>query len=254
MLDVSAEPLGAGEVRVRITAAAVNPTDTMLIAGAHADGDRPASGVAVPGMDVAGIVTEAGPGAPARLRPGAHVMGIVAPSGAHGGYRDELVLPAGSVTAVPAGDSDTEASTLPMNGLTARRALDLLQLKLGQVLAVVTGAAGAVGGYLVQLARHEGLTVIADASPADRQLVKELGADIVVDRGPDVAAQIRKHVPAGVDGLADGSVQGAAAVPAVRDGGVFVNLRIGYQGDGRRVCLRLPSSRAGQGQRRARRR
>ena len=252
MLDVSAEPLGAGEVRVRITAAAVNPTDTMLIAGAHADGDRPASGVAVPGMDVAGIVTKAGRARQARLRPGAHVMGIVAPSGAHGGYRDELALPAGSVTAVPAGDSDTEASTLPMNGLTARRALDLLQLKLGQVLAVVTGAAGAVGGYLVQLARHEGLTVIADASPADRQLVKELGADIVVDRGPDVAAQIRKHVPAGVDGLADGSVQGAAAVPAVRDGGVFVNLRIGYQGDGRRVCLRLPSSAARPGQRRPR--
>ena len=233
VLDVPAEPLGAGEVRVRVRAAAVNPTDTTLISGAFADGDRPASGVAVPGMDVAGFITEVGPGSPARLRPGARVMAIVAPSGAHGGYRDELVLPAGSVTAVPAGDSDAEASTLPMNGLTARRALDLLRLQPGQALAV-TGAAGAFGGYLVQLARHEGLTVIADASPADRQLVKELGADIVVDRGPGVAAQIRSYFPDGVDGLADGSAQGAVAVPAVRDGGVFVNLRFGYQGDGRR--------------------
>ncbi len=204
----------------------------MLIAGARADGDRPAGGVAVPGMDVAGVITEVGPDVPARLSPGARVMAIVVPSGDHGGYREELVLPSASVTAVPLGCTDAEASTLPMNGLTARLALDLMRLRRGGTIAV-TGAAGAFGGYLVQLARHEGLTVVADAAPADRAMVAALGADVVVDRGPDVAARIRDHFPDGVDGLADGAVQGDEVLSAVRDGGVFATVR-GYRGDGAR--------------------
>src|SRR5262245_20499983 len=94
---------------------------------------------------------------------------------------------------------------LPMNGLTARQSLDLLGLSPGQTLAV-TGAAGAYGGYVVQLAKVEGLTVIADASEADHALVASLGADIVVRRGDDVAMRILEHFPNGVDGLADGAV------------------------------------------------
>ena len=69
-----------------------------------------------------------------------------------------------------------------MNALTARLSLDLLNLKAGQTLAV-TGAAGAYGGYIVQLAKTEGLQVIADASDKDRELVLSLGADIVLPRG-----------------------------------------------------------------------
>jgi NADPH:quinone reductase-like Zn-dependent oxidoreductase len=159
-------------------------------------------------------------------------MGIVVPTGAHGGYREDLVLPVRSVARVPAGASDAAAATLPMNGLTARLALDSMALRPGQVLAV-TGAAGAFGGYVVQLARAEGLTVVADASEADEQLVRELGADVVVRRGDDVADRIRAHFPDGVDGLADGSVQDAAVLPAVRDGGAVTTVR-GYRGTGER--------------------
>jgi NADPH:quinone reductase-like Zn-dependent oxidoreductase len=114
-----------------------------------------------------------------------------------------------------------------MNGLTARMSLDLLGLQRGQTLAV-TGAAGAYGGYMVQIAKTEGLTVIADASDADRELVKSLGADIVVRRGNDVAQRIREHFPAGVDGLADGAVLNELAIAAVRDGGAYTTVR-GYQ-------------------------
>ena len=92
-----------------------------------------------------------------------------------------------------------------MNRLTARQSLALLALNPGQVLAV-TGAAGAYGGYVIQLAKAEGLTVIADASEADEALVKSLGADIVVRRGDDVATRFRAHFPDGVDGLADGAL------------------------------------------------
>jgi NADPH:quinone reductase-like Zn-dependent oxidoreductase len=232
VLDLPNEPLGPGQVRVRVTAAAVNPTDTGVRAGLRATGNSPAEGADVLGMDIAGVVVELGPEVSTDLVPGTRVMGIVVPSGAHGAYRQDLVLPERSLARVPAGASDVAAATLPMNGLTARHALDVLNLKPGQVLAV-TGAAGAFGGYTVQLAKADGLTVIADASPADEALVRELGADVVVARGDDVAARIRKHYPEGVDGLADGAVLDAAVLPAVKDGGALVTVR-GYTGDGQR--------------------
>lgn len=93
----------------------------------------------------------------------------------------------------------------------------------------MTGAAGAYGGYLIQLAKAEGLVVIADASEKDEQLVKSLGADIVVRRGNDVATRFREHFPEGVDGLADAAVLNELVIPAVRDGGAFTSLR-GFEG------------------------
>jgi NADPH:quinone reductase-like Zn-dependent oxidoreductase len=179
-------------------------------------------------MDAAGVVEEIGEGVSTELQPGDHVMAVVVPAGSHGAYSERIVVPAESVVRVPAGTSDVEACTLPMNGLTAVMALDTLGLRPGETVAV-TGAAGAFGGYVVQLAKAAGLKVVADASPADRQLVHDLGADIVVTRGDDVATRIREEVPEGVDGLADGALLDGAVTWAVRDGGRVVTVR-GYRG------------------------
>jgi NADPH:quinone reductase-like Zn-dependent oxidoreductase len=238
VVEVPEEHAGPGQVRVRVTAATVNPTDTHAVAGAYAGRDPVKQPPWVPGMDVAGVLDELGEGVGTGLSVGDHVMGVVVPSGAHGGYRESIVLPAGSVVRVPAGASDVEAATLPMNGLTARLALDLMALRPGQVVAV-TGAAGAFGGYVVQLAKADGLTVVADASEADEQLVRDLGADVVVRRGDDVAARIRERFPDGVDGLADGAVQDALVLDAVREGGRVTTVR-GYRGDGRPGVEVLP--------------
>jgi NADPH:quinone reductase-like Zn-dependent oxidoreductase len=238
LVDVPDEPLGPGEVRLRVAAATVNPTDTYARSGAYAGRDPVKQPPWVPGMDAAGVVLEVGEGVD-HVAPGDAVMGIVIPSGAHGGYRENLVLPGDSVVRVPAGTDAVAASTLPMNGLTARLALDLMALQPGQVLAV-TGAAGAFGGYVVQLAKADGLTVVADASESDEALVRELGADVVVRRGDDVADRIREHFPEGVDGLADGSVQDALVLPAVKDGGAVATVR-GYRGDGSRGLRVFPT-------------
>jgi NADPH2:quinone reductase len=238
LVDVPAEPLGPGQVRLRVTAATVNPTDTYSRNGTYAQRDPVKEFPFVPGMDVAGELVEIGEDVQTGLAVGERVMGVVVPTGAHGGYREDLVLPARSIARVPAGASDAAASTLPMNGLTARLALDRMALQPGEVLAV-TGAAGAFGGYVVQLAKAEGLTVVADASAADEELVHELGADVVVRRGDDVAARIREQFPDGVDGLADGSVQDAAVLPAVKDGGAVATVR-GYRGDGQRDLRVFP--------------
>lgn len=224
---------GPGEVRLRVHAATVNPTDTFVRGGARADALR-ASGPPpyIPGMDAAGVVDEVGAGTETDLQVGDAVMAMVIPSGSHGAYRESIVLQADAVCRAPAGASHAEASTLPMNALTARLSLDQLALSPGQTIAV-TGAAGCYGGYMVQLAKADGLRVIGDASEKDEQLVSELGADIVVPRGDDISDQIRLVMPEGVDALADGAVQNELAVGAVRDGGGFASVR-GWRGNGER--------------------
>src|SRR5690242_3239514 len=237
LVDVPEEHAGPGQVRLRVTAATVNPTDTYAVLGAYADRDPVTQPPWVPGMDVAGVVDEVGDGVE-HLAVGEHAMAVVVPSGAHGGYRESLVLPADSAVRTPKGATDVEASTLPMNGLTARLALDQLALQPGQVVAV-TGAAGAFGGYVVQLAKADGLTVVADASEADEQLVRDLGADVVVRRGDGVADRIRERFPDGVDGLADGAVMDELVLPAVRDGGRVATVR-GYRGRGQDRVTVIP--------------
>ena len=223
---------GPGEVRVKVYACAVNPTDIALRDGMRSEVQKTQSRPLVPGMDLSGVVDEIGPGVETGVKVGDAVMAIVVPNGNHGAYREQIVLNAKSVAPIPKGRSLIEACTLPMNGLTARMSLDLLNLAPGQVLGV-TGAAGIYGGYIVQLAKADGLIVIADAGDRDAELVKGFGADIVVTRGDDVAHRMREHFPNGVDGLADGAVLNERVVSAVKDGGAFTSVRF-WGGTGER--------------------
>lgn len=220
---------GPGEVRLRVHAATVNPTDTFIRGGARADALR-ASGPPpyIPGMDAAGVIDEVGPDTETTLAVGDAVMAMVIPRGSHGAYRESIVLQADAVTRAPVGANHAEASTLPMNALTARQSLDQMALQPGQTLAV-TGSAGCYGGYIVELGKADGLTVIADAAERDMQLVNDLGADIIVPRGDDISDQIRRVIPGGVDGLADGAVQNQLAVGAIKDGGQYASVR-GWRG------------------------
>jgi NADPH:quinone reductase-like Zn-dependent oxidoreductase len=179
-------------------------------------------------MDVAGVLERVGEGVSPDLEVGERVMAIVVPRGARGGYVERAVVRADSATRAPAGVSLAEAATLPMNGLTARLALDELGLDPGQWLAV-TGAAGAVGGYALQLAKVEGLRVVADAASTDRELIKGLGADHVVERGAGFADRVRSVVPEGVGGVVDAALLNDLVAPAVRDGGGIATLR-GFTG------------------------
>ncbi len=223
VVDLPMPEPGDGEVRIRVAAATVNPSDAAFRAGAFGPpphGDGPPY---VAGWELAGVVDAVGSGAGVRV--GDRVFAIVFPyATGRGAQAEYAVVSDDSVALVPDGVSLAEAATLPMNGLTARLALDKLGLQPGQTLAV-TGAAGAVGGYVMQLASAEGLRVIGDASPADVDLVKSLGADVVVERGPDVAAAIRHQVPGGVDAVVDAALIGPPVLAAIRDGGQLIAVR-----------------------------
>jgi NADPH2:quinone reductase len=231
VLEIIERPIpepGDGEVRIRVAAATVNPTDLALRSGDHAPrlGNIPSP--YVPGMEIAGVVDTADPGA--GLRVGEPVTAIVSPMRPEGGAQAEyVVVPADSVARLPVTMGLVEAATIPMNGLTVRRALDLLALPPGSTLAV-TGAAGAVGGYTVELGAAEGLRVVADANPKDEDLVRKLGADVVIPRGRNAAAAIRRAVPGGVDALVDAALIGPPMLPAIRDGGQLIAVRP-FQGD-----------------------
>jgi NADPH:quinone reductase-like Zn-dependent oxidoreductase len=216
VLDLPVPEARPGEIRIRVAAATVNPVDAMVRRGLAFVSD--AAPPYVPGMEAAGVVDQIGEGTDTDLLVGDRVVAIAVVSGTHGAYSEYLTVPAESAVRAPAGATDIEAATLPMNGLTARMALDLLELPAGGTVAVV-GAAGAVGGYAVQQAKADGFRVIADAAPDAMQRVKELGADIVLPRGDDFAELVRKEVPNGVDGLLDTAGIVVSVASAVRDSG-----------------------------------
>jgi NADPH:quinone reductase-like Zn-dependent oxidoreductase len=247
VLTVSERPdpvAGPGEVVVRIVAATVNPTDIMMRDGGQAKMMDHLTPPFVPGMEFSGHVHATGAGV--ALAVGTPVFGVVNPRRPEGGAHAEyVVVPAASVAALdPAVDLATAAS-VPMNGLTARMALELTGLTAGQVL-LVTGGTGMLGSSVIQLAREDGLTVVAGGREADEHDLRALGVDVIVPRDADqLVDAVRKAFPQGVDALIDGALIGAQVSHAVRDGGTAVSLRSSHPIEDPRLSCHYVSVIAG---------
>jgi NADPH:quinone reductase-like Zn-dependent oxidoreductase len=118
---------------------------------------------------------------------------------------------------VPARATPEQAATLPMNGLTALLGLELLDLSAGASL-LVTGGAGLLASYAIALAKRAGMHVLADAGPADADLVRSFGADVVLPRGEPYPAAV-------ADGVFDTALRGREAFGAIRPGGGLAFVR-----------------------------
>jgi NADPH2:quinone reductase len=227
LADVPVPQPGTGQVRIRVRAAPVHPVDIATRAGRLAEhGLMAASGDVGLGWDLAGVVDALGPGADG-FAAGDDVVGmrdlLTAPVGAQA---EQVVLDIDAVAPAPRSVTPVEASTIPLNSLTADQALDLLALRSGQWL-LVTGAAGAAGGFALELAALRGLRTVAVAAPDDEELVRRLGADEFVARTQDLGGAVRRVVPAGVHGALDAGLVGMPALDAVRDKGAFVAVAAG---------------------------
>jgi len=231
VIDRPVRAPGPDEVRIAVRAAAVNPTDSGLRA-AGAGGQLPTPWT--PGMDAAGTVEWVGAGV-TRLAVGDSVMAAVSARRPDGGAQAELlVVPAASVVPIPDGASLEQAATLPMNGLTALRGLELLGFDgeasagatagAGATLAV-TGGAGHLASFVIPLAKARGLRVLADAQPSDEALVRGFGADVVLPRGDGFVAAAREAAPDGVDALFDTALLHETVFGAMRDGARMVVVR-----------------------------
>ncbi|MEW1547855.1 NADP-dependent oxidoreductase [Streptomyces tsukubensis] len=227
VLEVARIPVpqpGPGQVLVRVAAATVNPVDIQTRSGAlTAAGLLPQRDTVGLGRDVTGTVDALGPGV-LGLRLGDTVIGLCDRLPLSSKTQAEYaVLDADAIATVPAGTDLPGAATLPLGGLTAAQALDIADLRSGGTL-LVTGAAGAVGGYTVQLAARAGARVVAVAGSGDEELVRDLDAEHFVPRTADLPAAVRRLVPGGVHAAVDAASVGIPALDAVRGGGSLVGV------------------------------
>lgn len=202
------------EVVVRVTHASLGATDLLARRGGYLL--QPAPGF-VPGYDFVGeLVTESAVSVALGLREGARVVGVLPRMGAHATF---LTLPPTLLVAVPDGLDAAAAAVLPLDGVTAARAL---QLAGDGRRLLVQGASGAVGMLAAQLAREQGRTVVGTASPRSRELAAGLGIPVVDHRDPAWPDLVREAGDGAMDAAIDHT--GSPRVrEALREGGVLVH-------------------------------
>jgi NADPH:quinone reductase-like Zn-dependent oxidoreductase len=174
--DVPDPVAGPGQVLVDVHAASVNAADWKVRAGHYA----PITAFPyVPGRDFSGVVRALGDGVN-DLAIGDEVFGVC-DVGQDGAYAEKVAIRAAIVARKPESLSHSECAALALTGLTALVSLeDTLHLKAGETI-LVQGGAGGVASFAIQLAKHIGARVITTASAANRDYLRGLGADQIID-------------------------------------------------------------------------
>jgi NADPH:quinone reductase-like Zn-dependent oxidoreductase len=205
-----------GEVLVRLHAAGVNPIDWKIRQGLLKD-VRPVTFPYTPGIEMAGVVEELGPGV-TNWEIGQAVFAQVA----QGGYADYLAVPAEALALKPEALSFVEAAAVPVGATTAWRTLfENGGLTAGQRV-LIQGAAGGVGLFAVQFAKWKGAQVIGTASTANLEFVRALGADLVVDYTTTPVQSVVHDVDLVLDGVGAQTLSSSLAV--LKPGGTLISI------------------------------
>ena len=209
---------GTGQAVVAVEFATVNPTDLGVRVGQSPVGTPRLP--FTPGWDLTGTVSAVGDGV-ADLAAGDEVVGMIPwyeAEGKFGAYAEYTLVNAEWIIRRPPQLDPADAATLPLNAMTARQALDLLAAAAGATI-FVTGASGAVGSFVVQMAKADGNRVIAQAGYDDEAWVESLGADEIIARHGDLASA------GSADYMVDCVPLGDDALVALADGGRVVTVR-----------------------------
>ena len=221
LADVSVPEPGPGEVRIRVQAVGLNPIDAKVARGEMAQ-MMPLELPAPFASDVAGTVEAIGPGVDS-LAVGDAVFGSVQSASS-----ELVVTDHETVTHRPSDVPLATAAVAPMVGLTAATLMD--EVLPGQT-AVVIGASGGIGRFLVPWLAGRGFRVLATGEPGEAARLNAAGADDVVDyREKDVAAAVAAAFPGGADLVVDmiNQLDGLQrTVPLVRPGGQLVSTLFG---------------------------
>lgn len=232
--DLPSPPVGPGQVRVGVRAAAVNFPDVLIVAGRY---QVPVATPFIPGSEFAGEVEEVGETVD-DLAVGDRVFGTAMV----GAFAEEIVVPRSALTRTPGPVSDDEAAAFGVAHRTAYHVLrSVAGTRSGEEL-VVLGAGGGVGLAAVQLGAVLGATVTAVASTSEKldAALSEGATHGICHRGADLRQALRQTLPGGADVVVD-PVGGELAEPALRSlrwGGRFVT--VGYaSGEIPRIPLNL---------------
>ena len=205
------------EALVRVIASSVNPADPLTLSGKYAK-EFGTHLPLIPGYDIAGVVEKTGANV-TKLKLGDPIYGYPTFGG---GWADYVTVKEWEVAAKPKSVSFVEAAAVPMGALTAWQALvDVAKLQAGQTI-LIHGGSGGVGSFAVQIAKARGARVIATASTANQDLLRQLGADVTIDYTKTKFEDVAKDVDAVLDPLGKDTL--ARSYGVTKKGGIVMSL------------------------------
>ncbi len=217
----------AGELLLRVRAAAINPVDTGVRSG-RAFGLSGAVPPYVPGFDVSGTVASIGPGV-TRFDVGDDVFAML-DLRRGGGYAEYTIVKENEAATKPLNVSHAEAASVPLVGLTAWQTLfEISNLQAGQTVLIHAGAGG-VGSIAIQLAKWRGARVIATASDYNHDFLRELGADVQVDYRTQRFEDFATDVDVVLDTI--GGETQVRSMAVLKEGGTLISI-VGLTPQGR---------------------
>jgi len=207
------------QLRIRVIAAGVNPVDGMIRSGMF-DKEGHRAFPVILGGDISGVVERVGSNI-TKFKSGDPVFAYVSLDNS-GGYAQYAVVTEREAAPKPKSLTYVEAAAVPIVALTAWQALiDTAKLKAGQTV-LIHGGSGGVGSFAIQIAKAHGAKVIATASTANQELLKQLGADVAIDYTKQNFENVAKDVDVVLDSIGKDTL--ARSYGVVKKGGIIVSL------------------------------
>src|SRR5216117_577079 len=205
------------EALVRVIARGVNPADPLTLSGKYAR-EFGTHLPLIPGYEIAGVVEKTGANV-TKLKVGDAVYGYPTFGG---GWADYITVKEWEVAVKPKSLNFVDAAAVPMGALTAWQALvDVAKLQPGQTV-LIHGGSGGVGSFAIQIAKARGARVIATASTANQDLLKQLGADVAVDYTKTKFEDVARDVDAVLDPVGKETL--ARSYGVVKKDGIVMSL------------------------------
>src|SRR5437773_200460 len=207
------------QLRIRVIAAGVNPVDGMIRSGMF-DKEGHRAFPVILGGDISGVVEKVGSNI-TKFKSGDPAFAYVSLDNS-GGYAQYAVVTEREAAPKPKSLTYVEAAAVPIVALTAWQALiDTAKLKAGQTV-LIHGGSGGVGSFAIQIAKAHGAKVIATASAANQELLKQLGADVAIDYTKQNFENVAKDVDVMLDSIGKDTL--ARSYGVMKKGGIIVSL------------------------------
>lgn len=211
------------EVLVKSKSISINPVDAKTRVGNGRASFYAGVDPIILGWDISGIVEEVGANV-TKFKKGDEVFGMIDFPGLGKAYAEYAVAPEAHLALKPANINHEEAAAATLAALTAYKALELLELKKGEKI-LIHSAAGGVGHYAVQIAKHIGAHVIGTASEKNRELVIGLGADEFIDYKSQKLADVISGIDKVLDSIGGENIDRSLEV--MKPDGIIVSMPSG---------------------------